>query len=86
MHHISSNILPFSSQTMLPKEALLSLFKSSGVDLSAPLVATCGSGVTACVVALAVHAAAPSAAPVPIYDGSWTEWALDPSLPAVVDK
>ena len=39
---------------------------------SAPLVATCGSGVTACTVALALHQL--GAADVAVYDGSWSEW------------
>jgi thiosulfate/3-mercaptopyruvate sulfurtransferase len=40
---------------------------------------TCGSGVTACVVALALHEL--GNADVAVYDGSWTEWGADPALP-----
>ena len=44
-----------------------------------PVVASCGSGVTAGVVALALAVLGRSDAAV--YDGSWTEWGADPSLP-----
>jgi thiosulfate/3-mercaptopyruvate sulfurtransferase len=49
------------------------LMSDVGVDLSARIVTTCGSGVTACVLALAL--ARLGRWDVPVYDGSWTEWA-----------
>ncbi|KQU48179.1 3-mercaptopyruvate sulfurtransferase [Sphingomonas sp. Leaf339] len=48
------------------------------LDLDAPIVATCGSGVTAAVLAFGVHLLGREAA---IYDGSWSEWGRDPSTP-----
>ncbi|OCT83186.1 hypothetical protein XELAEV_18025723mg [Xenopus laevis] len=48
------------------------LFHEKGVDLSKPMVATCGSGVTACHVALAAFLCGKE--DVSIYDGSWVEW------------
>lgn len=52
---------------------LKELFKSRKVDLSRPVIASCGSGVTACVLALALHEL--GLHNVPVYDGSWAEWA-----------
>ncbi|CAI8028765.1 3-mercaptopyruvate sulfurtransferase [Geodia barretti] len=46
-------------------------FQRSGVDLTQPVVATCGSGVTAAIIALAAHSLNTT---IPLYDGSWSEW------------
>ncbi|CAK0786382.1 hypothetical protein CVIRNUC_009595 [Coccomyxa viridis] len=54
-------------------EELITVFKDAGVDLKKPIIASCGTGVTASVLALALHQIAP-AAQVSVYDGSWTEW------------
>uniref|UniRef100_A0A8C5KXD6 Sulfurtransferase n=1 Tax=Jaculus jaculus TaxID=51337 RepID=A0A8C5KXD6_JACJA len=53
-------------------EEVRRLFQEKEVDLSQPLVATCGSGVTACHVALGAYLCGKP--DVPIYDGSWVEW------------
>jgi thiosulfate/3-mercaptopyruvate sulfurtransferase len=55
------------------REALAALFRGEGVDLGKPVVATCGSGVSAAIIALALARLGKWDAPV--YDGSWTEWA-----------
>jgi thiosulfate/3-mercaptopyruvate sulfurtransferase len=57
---------------MKPPEILQTLFASAGVDLSKPVVNTCGSGVTAAVLALAQAVAGHDDGAV--YDGSWAEW------------
>ena len=59
-----------------PAQELDALFKGEGVDLAGPIVATCGSGVSAAIVALALARLGRWDAPV--YDGSWTEWASRP--------
>jgi thiosulfate/3-mercaptopyruvate sulfurtransferase len=55
------------------KDDLLALFQAEGVDLQAPIVTSCGSGVSAAIIALALARLGRWDAPV--YDGSWTEWA-----------
>ena len=47
-------------------------FTDAGVDSSRPVIATCGSGITACTLVLAL--AAIGAEEVAVYDGSWTDW------------
>lgn len=52
-------------------EAIRATFEAAGLDPDKPLVATCGSGITASVIAFAAHLIGRD---VPVYDGSWSEW------------
>ncbi len=63
----------------LPKPAIRAAFEGVGVDLSRPIIATCGSGMTACVLAFALHLIGKE--DVSLYDGSWAEWGADPATP-----
>jgi thiosulfate/3-mercaptopyruvate sulfurtransferase len=65
--------------TMKRGEDLRAAFASAGVDLDKPLVATCGSGITACVLLLGAHLLGKKDAQ--LYDGSWSEWGADPATP-----
>ncbi|PSH19303.1 3-mercaptopyruvate sulfurtransferase [Yersinia pseudotuberculosis] len=60
-------------------QALAEIFAAQGVDLTKPIITSCGSGVTAAVVALGL--AAVNARSVSLYDGSWAEWGASNSLP-----
>jgi thiosulfate/3-mercaptopyruvate sulfurtransferase len=59
-----------------PVEELRRTFIANGVNLQQPITTTCGSGVTAAVLALGLKAA--GAKQVSLYDGSWTEYAARP--------
>jgi thiosulfate/3-mercaptopyruvate sulfurtransferase len=84
--HIPGSInLPYNrlvdanAQTVLPRDALLDQFAQARVDLQKPIVTSCGSGVTACVLALGLEIA--GARHVAVYDGSWSEWGLPGNTP-----
>lgn len=69
---------------LLPAEDLKQAFAAAGVDLNEPVVTSCGSGVTAAVVALALETLGHR--DVKLYDGSWTEWGGHADTPVVKDE
>jgi len=60
--------------TMKPVGELTALFRAAGVDLSKPVITTCGSGVTAAILDLALERMGHKSHAV--YDGSWSEWGM----------
>lgn len=83
--HIPGSInLPFKTllnddQTFKDKQQIEAAFSEVGVDVSKPIITSCGSGVTACIVALGLKQLGVENAAV--FDGSWTEWGSTHSLP-----
>ena len=65
--------------TMKDPDALRAIFAARGADGARRLVTSCGTGVTACVLALGALRA--GLAEPAVYDGSWTEWASRPETP-----
>ena len=81
-HNLPFNDLVGADGTMKPPAEIRAAFEAAHVDLSAPIVTSCGSGVTAAVLALAL--ARIGRPDVAIYDGSWTEWGGRNDTPVAV--
>jgi thiosulfate/3-mercaptopyruvate sulfurtransferase len=84
-HIPGSRNLPYDQVTdpqtrqLRSSEELNQLFRNAGVEVEKPIVTSCGSGVTACALAFALHLIGhPGAA---VYDGSWSEWGLPGDTP-----
>ncbi|XP_030524173.1 thiosulfate/3-mercaptopyruvate sulfurtransferase 1, mitochondrial-like isoform X1 [Rhodamnia argentea] len=83
-HVPGSKCVPFaqmldSSQTLLPPDELKKRFDEEGISLESPIVTSCGTGVTACILALGLHRLGKH--DVAVYDGSWTEWGAESDTP-----
>jgi thiosulfate/3-mercaptopyruvate sulfurtransferase len=84
-HIPGSRSLPYERVTdpttheLKSAKELIRLFRDAGVALDRPIVTSCGSGVTACALAFALHLIGHSGAAV--YDGSWSEWGLPGDTP-----
>ncbi|MBT1154528.1 3-mercaptopyruvate sulfurtransferase [Aminobacter anthyllidis] len=69
---------------LLPLDRLKATLEAAGLDLSKPIVTSCGSGVTAAVITLALQSLGHG--DVRLYDGSWTEWGGLSDTPVVTGK
>ncbi|CAM8882505.1 unnamed protein product [Rhodiola kirilowii] len=83
-HVPGSKCIPFGqmldgSQSLLPADDLQKRFEQEGISLDKPVVTSCGTGVTACILALGLHRIGKS--DVAVYDGSWTEWGAHADTP-----
>lgn len=84
-HIPGSRNLPFdwvtdpTTRQLKDADALAALFAGAGVGFDRPVVASCGSGVTACALAFAAYLIGHGR--VAVYDGSWAEWGLPDGPP-----
>ncbi|NIY98119.1 MAG: 3-mercaptopyruvate sulfurtransferase [Rhodobacteraceae bacterium] len=70
--------------TMKSPDALRATFEAAGVDLGKPVITSCGSGVTAAIINLALTRIGKD--DHSLYDGSWTEWGQFPTLPVATGE
>lgn len=68
-----------ADNTMKDTDATRAVFEAAGVNMSKSIVTTCGSGVTAAILSLALERIGKT--DHSLYDGSWAEWGMFPTLP-----
>jgi thiosulfate/3-mercaptopyruvate sulfurtransferase len=78
-----ANLLDPATRKLLPVAAIRERIAQSGIAPDAPVTLTCGSGLTACILALGLHLAGRD--DWRVYDGSWDEWGRRSELPVESD-
>jgi thiosulfate/3-mercaptopyruvate sulfurtransferase len=69
--------------SLASRQRIAAAFSDAGVDLDKPIITSCGSGVTAAILTLALESLGKT--PKGLYDGSWSEWGSRPDLPVERD-
>lgn len=77
--NIPSSSLFNADNSMKQGEDLRRLFLDAGTDFAKPIITSCGSGVTAAIILAGLELLGKT--DVTLYDGSWSEWGLDPATP-----
>jgi thiosulfate/3-mercaptopyruvate sulfurtransferase len=80
-HNVPFGLLLNGDGTMKPAAEMRAVFEGAGLNPDHPAIATCGSGVTACILALGLAILGNEYTSV--YDGSWAEWSCAPEAPVV---
>jgi thiosulfate/3-mercaptopyruvate sulfurtransferase len=70
-----AQVVADGGQGLKSEAELKRLFADVGTDQVDTVITTCGSGISACILALALHEIGRS--PISVYDGSWAEWGAD---------
>ena len=88
-HIPGSKNVPYTSllnedMTMKDPDDLRAILAAAGVDMTKPVITSCGSGVTAAVINLALERIGKT--DHALYDGSWTEWGAFPTLPVATGE
>lgn len=88
-HIPGSRNVPFGQMlnadgTMKDADGIRAAFEAAGVDLSKPAITSCGSGVTAAILSLALERIGKT--DHSLYDGSWVEWGAFPTLPVATGE
>jgi thiosulfate/3-mercaptopyruvate sulfurtransferase len=88
-HIPGSKNVPYTSllnedMTMKDPDELRAILAAAGVDMAKPVITSCGSGVTAAVINLALERIGKT--DHALYDGSWTEWGAFPTLPVATGE